>query len=243
MTTTTGRRLTLVAIALITVLVVPGAVSAATHNVSIVDFDFNPFEVSIKAGDEVAWTNQAGQQHTVTDNDHNLFNSGPLNPGQTFRHVFPNAGRFGYHCDIHGFVGVVVVAANDGTITTTSTPTTSPSTTSTTQPTPPTEILAGAAFYSDGTSARTGPSGARLSVFATSAEPGFTYRLVSGRGTAQRPCSTDVQPLSDAVKFANATGVIGQTAGTLTRPPGLWQICFLAAGQVVTGAASYTLTE
>ena len=108
---------------------------------------------------------------------------------------------------------------------------------------PPPTVVVGAAFYVDGTSARTGPSGARVSVFATGAEPGFSYRLVSGRtGVTGRPCSADVVPINNTLRFANANGVIGQTAGTINRPPGTWQICFLAEGQVVTGAVSYTVT-
>ena len=109
------------------------------------------------------------------------------------------------------------------------------------EPTTPTPLV-GAAFYIDGTSARTGPSGARVSAFATSAEPGFSYKMVSGRsGGTGRPCATDIVPVNDTVRFANAQGVIGQTAGILNRPPGQWQVCFLAEGQVVTGAASYTV--
>lgn len=102
--------------------------------------------------------------------------------------------------------------------------------------------VAGAAFFIDGTSTKAGPSGATVSVFATSAEPGFSYRLVSGHGTGQRPCSTDVVALNDTLRFANAEGVIGRTSGTLNRPAGEWQICFLAEGQVVTGAATYTVS-
>ncbi len=111
-------------------------------------------------------------------------------------------------------------------------------------PPPPNPVLAGAAFYSDGTSTRTGPSGARVSVFATTAEPGFSYTLVSGRTAAGTPgpCSADVVPINATVRLANAQGVIPQTAGTLSRPAGQWQICFLAAGQTVTGAATYTVT-
>ena len=105
-------------------------------------------------------------------------------------------------------------------------------------------VVAGAAFYIDGTSARSGPPGARVSLFATGAEPGFGYTLVSGRtGASGRPCSADVVPVNDAPKFANAQGVIGQTAGFLYRPTGEWQICFLDEGRVVTGAATFTVTH
>ena len=103
--------------------------------------------------------------------------------------------------------------------------------------------MVGAAFYIDGTSVGRGPPGSRVSLFATGAEPGFSYKLVSGRGSSSgRPCSTDVVAINDTVRFANAQGVIGQTAGTLNRPPGQWQICFLAEGQVVTGQTTYTVT-
>lgn len=137
-----------------------------------------------------------------------------------------------------GVFDAIVVKLRAGATGTTSTV---PPSTTTTVP-PPATTVAGAAFYSDGTSARTGPSGARVSVFATRAEPGFSYRLVSGRGTVQRPCSSDVMPINDTPRFANAQGVISQTAGMLTRPAGEWQICFLAEGQVVTGATTYTVT-
>jgi len=237
MTKRTGTRLVLVAIALVAALVVPGAVSAATRDVEIADFAFTPFEITVNPGDEVVWTNQGPSQHTVTDDDHFRFNSGFIDRGLKFRHVFQTPGRFPYHCDIHGLQGVIVVAA-DGSTTTTSTST---PTTSTTLP-PTNAVVAGAAFLSDGTSARTGPSGSRVSVFATSAETGFSYRLVSGHGTPQQPCSTDVVPVNDTERFANAQGVIAQTAGTLNRQPGVWQLCFLAPGQVVTGAVTWTVT-
>ena len=103
-------------------------------------------------------------------------------------------------------------------------------------------VVAGGAFYSDGTSARSGPPGARVSVFATSAEPGFAYKLVSGRPNGSRPCGIDIMAINETVRYANAEGVISQTAGPLNRPAGEWQICFLAQNQTVTGAATYTVS-
>lgn len=64
-------------------------------------------------------------------------------------------------------------------------------------------------------------------------------RLPAGSNT---PFSADVIPLNDTVRFANTEGVIAQTAGTPNRPPGVWQICFLAEGQVVTGAVTFAVT-
>jgi len=106
-------------------------------------------------------------------------------------------------------------------------------------------VLAGATFLADGTSARSGPP-ARIALFATGAEPGFAYQLVSGRdGGRNDPCSTDVVPLSGAVKYANASGVIGSTAGVLERPPGPWQVCFRSIGpglRTVAAAVTYTVS-
>ncbi len=240
MTRRTGTQLVLVSIALVAALVVPGEVSAATRDVEIFDFFYAPSEITVNPGDEVVWTNQGPSDHTVTDDDHIRFDSGFIDRGLKFRHVFQTPGRFPYHCDIHGLQGVIVVAADGSTTTTSTSTSTSTPTTSTTLP-PTNAVVAGAAFLSTGTSAGTGPSGSRVSVFATSAETGFSYRLVSGHGTAQQPCSTDVVPVNDTVRLANAQGLIAQTAGTVNRQPGVWQLCFLAPGQVVTGAVTYTV--
>ena len=114
-----------------------------------------------------------------------------------------------------------------------------------TTPPPPAPVVVGATFYSDGASARIGPSGARVSAFATRVETGFSYKLVSGRTApgSSAPCTADVVPINTAPRFATDQGLLAQTAGTLNRPPGQWQICFLADGnQTVTGAATYTVT-
>ncbi len=65
--------------------------------------------------------------------------------------------------------------------------------------------------------------------------------LLADDGKTGRPCVVDVVPVNNTLKFADAQGVIGQTAGTLNRPPGQWQICFLDEGRVVTGVATYTV--
>jgi len=233
-TRATKRHALLVAVAIVVALVAPGGVSAATAEVSIVDFNFVPFEIRISPGDTVVWRNNGAAPHTVTD--HLTFDSGILNPTNTFSRTFSAAGEYAYQCHLHPQMQGLVVVAADGT--TTSSTSTSTSTTIPTSSIP----VAGAAFYIDGSSGRTGASGAPVSVFATRAEPGFSYKLVSGRGTGQRPCSTDVMPINDTPRFANTEGVIARTGGTPNRPPGQWQICFLAENQVVTGAATYTVS-
>jgi LPXTG-motif cell wall-anchored protein len=108
----------------------PGAwtpVAAATQSVSIVDFSYSPKNLTVAPGDTVTWTNNGSTQHTVTA-DSGDFNSGPLNPGQSFSHTFTTAGTVPYHCLFHGSAGGIGMA---GVITvgTASTTTAAPATT------------------------------------------------------------------------------------------------------------------
>ncbi len=104
------------------VIAVPA--SATVHQVSMDNFMFTPSSLQAAVGDSVVWTNnQAGVIHTVTSGTsctpNNLFDSGNLNPGQKFTHVFTSAGTFNYFCTFHclsnNMVGVVIVSptAND----------------------------------------------------------------------------------------------------------------------------------
>ena len=87
------------------------------------DQAFDPNPVNIKVGDNVTWTNDDSQPHTVTSgtgpNDPNIgkeFDSSPgfkilLSPFQTFSHKFDTAGEFPYFCQIHpNMIGKVVVS-------------------------------------------------------------------------------------------------------------------------------------
>ena len=102
--------------------------SAATANVSIVDFGFSPASVTVTAGSTVTWTNTGAAIHSVTS-DTGAFDSSPtcpsgscLDPGATYSHTFATAGRFTYHCRVHPtMTGTVVVNAAPGTTTTTTT--------------------------------------------------------------------------------------------------------------------------
>jgi|GEM_PF-111499 len=68
--------------------------------VEIKDLAFNPAQINISKGTAVIWTNNDSLAHTVTS-DTNLFDSGNVNPGQTFEFTFNEIGTFKYHCSIH----------------------------------------------------------------------------------------------------------------------------------------------
>lgn len=83
-------------------------VPATGGSISIIDFGFQPSDLTISAGQGVTWTNNGEFPHTVT------FDGGPdcgrLTGGQTVTVVFREPGRFAFHCDIHAsMTGAITV--------------------------------------------------------------------------------------------------------------------------------------
>lgn len=87
----------------------------AAANVSAVSNRFDPQDLTFPAGTTVIWTNQGFLPHTVTADD-GAFDSGTLNPGDTFQFTFDQPGTYPYHCRFHGGSGGVGMS---GTITVT----------------------------------------------------------------------------------------------------------------------------
>ncbi len=83
---------------------------ATQSTVSIQNMQFMPPQITIPAGTTVVWMNQeASLAHTITS-DTGLWDSGEVQPGQTFSFTFMNPGTFTYHCKIHPFMhGTIVV--------------------------------------------------------------------------------------------------------------------------------------
>lgn len=93
---------------------------AATININIVKFSFDPPNPVINIGDTVIWTNIDGSGHTTTSNS-GLWNSGTLQNGQSFSYTFTSAGSFSYRCSIHAaMTGNVTVSGTTPTATPTS---------------------------------------------------------------------------------------------------------------------------
>lgn len=90
------------------------ASATATTEVTALDFSFEPKCAKVNLGQTVTWTNDGATQHTVTSNSGApvSFDSGTMNTGQSFSHVFSTAGTYDYHCTFHvsmGMVGTVIV--------------------------------------------------------------------------------------------------------------------------------------
>jgi plastocyanin len=72
-------------------------------------FAFKPATVTVKAGQEVTWTNHDPADHTITQ-EGGGFDSGTMAAGATFRTTFDQPGEYRYICALHpGMKGTVVV--------------------------------------------------------------------------------------------------------------------------------------
>jgi plastocyanin len=80
------------------------------RTVLIQNFHFKPAEITIKRGTKVRWINKDMHPHTATANNGKSFDSGHLDPGESYTHTFKSVGTKKYHCEIHPFMrGRVVV--------------------------------------------------------------------------------------------------------------------------------------
>jgi len=87
---------------------------------------FEPPTITIKAGEAVKWKNSSGEVHTVTADPHKAtnaadvelpsgakpFDSGYLNPGRAYTHLFRTPGTYRYVCTLHEvqhMIGQVIV--------------------------------------------------------------------------------------------------------------------------------------
>jgi plastocyanin len=79
---------------------------------------FDPAKITIVIGvnNTVVWKNEDNDWHTAHSNIPE-FNSGLIESGASFTHVFERAGTFPYHCDPHPWMtGLVIVKSSMGII-------------------------------------------------------------------------------------------------------------------------------
>jgi plastocyanin len=78
--------------------------------VPMVNFVYNPREVTVPVGATVIWINQDAAPHTATSDDGALFDSDLIAGGQEYRRTFDTTGEFPYFCTLHGSAGGVDMA-------------------------------------------------------------------------------------------------------------------------------------
>lgn len=80
-----------------------------TYEVAIQSNGFMPVNMTVPVNTTVTWTNKDASAHTVTSDD-DLFDSGSINSGGTYKHQFTAAGTYTYHCNIHpDMIATVIV--------------------------------------------------------------------------------------------------------------------------------------
>jgi plastocyanin len=83
-------------------------------SVSIGDNFFDVADIVVEPGTTVYWSNDGQVPHTVTADD-GSFDSGQLNPGDSYIVTFLGSGRLSYYCQLHPeMVGSVTVGGGSG---------------------------------------------------------------------------------------------------------------------------------
>lgn len=90
----------------------------------------------------------------------------------------------------------------------------------------------GSTWYSDGTQSKQGQPGTVVRVYATGGFQNLAYTLVLGDqgpqgGHSTHACMRTLEVLNPTARFANASGFISTTVGTVNYSvPGVYQVCF-----------------
>jgi plastocyanin len=71
--------------------------------IEVVDIDYDPKDATVERGVTVKWTNTGNLPHTVTKDGGPGpdFDSGTMQPGDTYEETFATAGKIDYLCTIH----------------------------------------------------------------------------------------------------------------------------------------------
>jgi plastocyanin len=89
----------------------PGADMMATGDTVVIDIQgiqYTSEAVTVDPGTTVIWVNRDPIQHSVTANDES-FDSGLIDPEQSFAMTFDTPGTYAYHCTPHPFMEARVV--------------------------------------------------------------------------------------------------------------------------------------
>ena len=88
-----------------------------TATVEIVNFDFDPVELTVSPGTEVTFTNLDAFSHTVTAGTGDApmsdeFDSGRLPEGTSFQFAFDEPGTYVYYCELHPAMEASIIVEN-----------------------------------------------------------------------------------------------------------------------------------
>lgn len=72
--------------------------------VAIVDFRFEPTELTVTQGETVTWQNDDPYDHWVVSTQPDVLDSGQLSQAQSYAKAFSQAGTYEYYCNIHNYM-------------------------------------------------------------------------------------------------------------------------------------------
>jgi plastocyanin len=115
------KRLLYLATLSITALLIfaPAASAQDEMTVSIQDFFFEPDQLTVAPGTTVTWVNDGEEPHTSTADD-GTWDSGTLQPGESFSFTFDDPGDYSYLCEIHPNMTATITVSEDGEMKTAS---------------------------------------------------------------------------------------------------------------------------
>lgn len=91
----------------------PAPPAAGGESVSITDRGFVPDVLTVSQGTTVTWTNNAAENETVTATGQAAdFDSGVLQPGDSYNFTFATPDNYSYMSLPTGFTGLIVVTGN-----------------------------------------------------------------------------------------------------------------------------------
>jgi plastocyanin/uncharacterized membrane protein len=88
------------------------ASSSSTAQVIMKNVSFQPAQITVKPGETVEWKNEDIFAHTVTADD-GSFDSGLIQPGQSWKMTVQKAGTIAYHCTPHPNMKATLLAADN----------------------------------------------------------------------------------------------------------------------------------
>lgn len=80
------------------------ASGATSLKVTISNYEYDPATITVPVGSTVQFTNRDSTPHTVTSKESGVFESGPIDTGETGRIKLEEPGTYTYYCAFHPFM-------------------------------------------------------------------------------------------------------------------------------------------
>ena len=106
-------------------------------------------------------------------------------------------------------------------------------------------MVQGSAWYSDGSSSKSGPSGTVITVFASGLQPNVSFRVATSPAQANPAlkCTSTLVNVNANLRKSNSRGFVPYTSGPVSRAPGTYDVCVVASnGTTMAAPPTFTVT-